>query len=145
MYVNNILRTYLHQGSCFFFDRCTGQRVSGAGRNHKVTKVYRSTMTQGSRGAYILYIYTQQGVNIHKVYSRFVSQQLYTYAHGKVAKIKYIYRINWRIRYVSYSDIAYLTGHSILSIRAILSYTRGQTLPASGSHVTYRISSPNMI
>ena len=48
-------------------------------------------MTQGSRGAYILYIYTQQGVNIHKVYSRFVSQQLYTYAHGKVAKIKYIY------------------------------------------------------
>ena len=35
-------------------------------------------MTQGSRGAYILYIYTQQGVNIHKVYSRFVSQQLYT-------------------------------------------------------------------
>ena len=46
------------------------------------------------------------------------------------------YRINWRIRYVSYSDIAYLTGHSILSIRAILSYTRGQTLPASGSYVS---------
>ena len=52
------------------------------------------------------------------------------------------YRINWRIRYVSYSDICYLTGHSILSIRTILSYTRGQTLLASGSHVTYRISSP---
>ena len=59
--------------------------------------------------------------------------------------MKFDYRINWRIRYVSYSDICYLTGHSILSIRAILSYTRGQTPPASGCHVTYRISSPNMI
>ena len=62
-----------------------------------------------------------------------------------VGMCSFEYRINWRIRYVSYSDIAYLTGHSILSIRTILSYTRGQTPPASGSHVTYRISSPNMI
>ena len=29
-----------------------------------------------------------------------------------------------------------------LLVRTILSYTRGQTLLASGSHVTYRISSP---
>ena len=33
----------------------------------------------------------------------------------------------------------------VLLIRTIISYTRGQTPLASGSRVTYRISSPNMI
>ena len=33
----------------------------------------------------------------------------------------------------------------VKAVVKILSYTRGQTLLASGSHVTYRISSPNII